>query len=91
MSGIVAGSNVICVHRAANVMVHVIPDDAFEDWIIRDDGGRELGRFSTRDAAELAARAVLRRRGGAILIHLPDGRCQYQSVEKSWLARWFAQ
>jgi hypothetical protein len=68
-------------------MIHVIPDDAFEDWIVREDGGRELGRFSTRDAAELAARAFLRRCGGAILIH----RCQYQSVEKSWLARWFAQ
>jgi hypothetical protein len=42
--------------RTAAVAIHLIPDDAFDDWVVRDDGGREIGHYPTRDAAELAAR-----------------------------------
>jgi hypothetical protein len=81
----------LMVRRAANVTIHVIPDDAFEDWFVRDDGGHELGRFATREAAELVARAFARRRSGVLVVHLPDGRSQYESFEKGWLARWLAR
>jgi hypothetical protein len=64
----------LMVRRAANVTIHVIPDDAFEDWIVRDEGGRKLGRFATREAAELVARALARRRGGMLVT--------YKSFEK---------
>jgi hypothetical protein len=42
----------LMVRRAANVTIHVIPDDAFD---------------------------------------LSDGRSQYESFEKGWLARWLAR
>ena len=77
--------------RATNVTLHVVPDDTFDDWIVRDDGGRELGHYPTREAAELAAEAFMRDRGGALVIHFPDGRCEHRSLQRGWLARWFAR
>jgi hypothetical protein len=57
-------------------MVHVIPDDAFEDWIVREDGGRELvfrhamlpKWLPAPFCADVVAQFWI---------------CQYQSVEKS--------
>jgi hypothetical protein len=72
--------------RATNVAIHVVPDDDFDDWIVREDGGPELGHFLTREAAELAAQNLVRKRGGALVIHLPDGRRESKRVEKGcWL------
>ena len=62
--------------RATSVTLHAVPDDMFDDWIVRGDDGRELGHFPTREAAELAAEAFMRDRGGVLVIHLPDGRCE---------------
>jgi hypothetical protein len=67
--------------RAAAVATHLIPDDAFDDWVVRDDGGREIGHHPTRKATELAAQEFVRGRGGAVVIHLPDGRYEYNSLE----------
>jgi hypothetical protein len=53
--------------------------------------GYELGRFATREAAELVARAFARRRNGVLVVHLPDGKSQYESFEKGWLARRLAR
>jgi hypothetical protein len=50
------------------------PDDAFDDWVVRDDGGQGISHYPTREAAELAAQEFVRGRGGAVVIHLPDGR-----------------
>ena len=84
--------------RATNVTIHLVPDDTFDDWIVREDGGPELGHFPTREAAELAARNLVRKCGGALVIHLPDGRRESEfltgdanpnAVKKGWLARWF--
>jgi hypothetical protein len=35
--------------RTAAVAIHLIPDDAFDDWVVRDDGGREIGHYPTRE------------------------------------------
>lgn len=35
--------------RTAAVAIHLIPDDAFDDWVVRDDGGREIGHCPTRE------------------------------------------
>jgi hypothetical protein len=77
--------------RATNVTIHVVPDDTFDDWIVCEDGRPELGHFPTREAAELAAQNLVRKRGGALVIHLPDGRHESKRVEKGWLARWFGR
>jgi Uncharacterized protein conserved in bacteria (DUF2188) len=67
---------------AATVAFHVSPDDAFDDWIVRDDGGRELGHYPTREAAELVAQDFARKHGGTVVIHLPDGRSESKSFKK---------
>ncbi len=61
---------------------HIVPDDSFEDWIVRDDGGWELGHYPTREAAELIAQALARTLGGDIVVHLPDGRTRRTRVTK---------
>jgi hypothetical protein len=73
------------IHRRrlmAGAAVHVLPDDSFDDWIVREDGGREIGHFPTREAAELAARPLAQRREGELVVHLPDGRTIRQSFTR---------
>ena len=38
--------------------IHVVPDDSFDDWVVRGDIGHEFGHYGTREAAELAAQDV---------------------------------
>ena len=66
--------------------VHVEPDGNFDDWIVRDVDGRELGHYPTREAAELVAQALARERRSELIIHLPDGRTMRKSLAKSWVA-----
>jgi hypothetical protein len=33
--------------------IHVVQDDSFDDWVVRDDSGREFGHYPTRETAEL--------------------------------------
>jgi hypothetical protein len=67
--------------------IHIVPDDRFDDWVVRDDSGRELGHYPTREAAELVAQAVARKRGTDLVVHLPDGRTRRESLAKGWLDR----
>lgn len=71
--------------------IHVAPDDAFDDWIVRTDDGRDLGHYPTRESAELAGQAIARRRGDTLVIHLPDGRSQRESFARGWLSRLLAR
>jgi NTE family protein len=32
--------------------IHVVPDDNFDDWVVRNDNGHEFGHYPTREAAE---------------------------------------
>jgi hypothetical protein len=58
----------------AAAAIHVIPDDSFDDWVVRDDNGHEFGHYPTREAAELVVQAIARKRGDELVVHLPDGR-----------------
>jgi hypothetical protein len=64
----------------AATALHIVPDDSFDDWIVRDDSGRELG--PPREAAELVAQALARKLESGIVVHLPDGRRSRTSVAK---------
>jgi hypothetical protein len=80
--------------------IHVVQDDSFDDWVVRDDSGREFGHYPTRETAEpnqgnrrastcaevLVAQAVARKSGAEIIIHLPDGRTNCKNFTKG--ARW---
>jgi len=67
--------------------IHVVPDDSFDDWVVRGDIGKEFGHYATREAAELAAQAIARELETKLVIHLPDGRRKCESFTKGWLAR----
>jgi hypothetical protein len=62
----------------AAAAIHVIPDDSFDDWLVRDDNGHEFGHYPTREAAELVAQAIARKRGDELVVHLPDGRTSHK-------------
>jgi hypothetical protein len=71
----------------AAATIHIVPDDSFDDWIVRGDVGQEYGHFPTREAAELAAEAIARQCEADLIVHLPDGRTTCKSFKKGWLAR----
>jgi hypothetical protein len=59
--------------------IHVTPDESFDDWVVRDDGGHEIGHFPTRESAELAGTALTQKLRGGLLVSLPDGRTTRKS------------
>ena len=74
----------------ATAAIHIVPDDSFDDWVVRGDVGQEFGHFSTREEAELAAQAIAQRREAELVIHLPDGRTQRKSFAKGWVAKFLS-
>jgi len=66
----------------AAAAIHVVPDDSFDDWVVRDDDGHEFGHYPTGEAAELVARAIARKRGDELVVHLPDGRTSRKNSTK---------
>jgi hypothetical protein len=43
--------------------IHVVPDDSFDDWVVRSDNGEVFGHYATREEAELVAQAIARKYG----------------------------
>ena len=75
----------------APAAIHIQPDDNFDDWIVREEDGRKLGHFPTREAAELVARPLARERQRELVIHLPDGRTSRMSFVRGGIARLLAR
>jgi hypothetical protein len=71
----------------ATAAIHVVPDDDFDDWVVRGDVGQELGHYPTKEAAELVAQQIAQARNADLVIHLPDGSTNRISFRKGWLAR----
>ena len=71
--------------------IYIVPDENFDDWVVRDESGHELGHYPTREAAELAARPVARQCGGELIIRLPDGRTTRERFDTGWAARWLSR
>jgi hypothetical protein len=74
----------------ASAAIHVVPDDSFDDWVVRADVGQELGHFPSREEAELAAHMIAQEHEADLVIHLPDGRTQRKRFAKGWLAKLFS-
>ena len=66
----------------APAAIHIVPDDNFDDWIVRGDIGQEFGHFPTREEAELAAEPLARKREAELIVLLPDGRMSRKSFKK---------
>ena len=47
----------------AAAAIHVVPDDNFDDWVVRADIGQEFGHYPTLEAAERIGQASARARG----------------------------
>ena len=58
----------------AAVAIHVVPDDNFDDWVVRADIWQEFGHYPTREAAERVAQAIAQEREAELVVHLPDGK-----------------
>jgi len=71
--------------------IHVVPDDNFEDWVVRTNVGNELGRYATREAAELAAQAIAQDQKVELVVHLPDGKTIRRNFARGWMARFFSR
>jgi Uncharacterized protein conserved in bacteria (DUF2188) len=66
----------------ATAAIHVVPDDSFDDWMVRCDIGDEFGHYPTREAAERVAEAIAQQRETELVVHLPDGRTTCRSFAK---------
>ncbi len=71
----------------AAAAIHVVPDDSFDDWVVRGDVGQEFGHYPTREAAELVAQQLAREREADLVVDLPDGRTSRTSFKKGRASR----
>jgi Uncharacterized protein conserved in bacteria (DUF2188) len=76
-----------CGVQAMATAVHVVPDDSFDDWVVRGNVGQEFGHYPTREDAEQVAQAIAQAREAELVVHLPDGRTNRKSFRKGWVAR----
>lgn len=66
--------------------IHVLPGE-HGDWIVREDGGRKLGHYPTKDAAGLVARKLAMKRRVELVVHEIGGKPHRSRPRKSWLKR----
>jgi hypothetical protein len=73
---------VVVAHRDIHIF-HGGP----RDWIVRADGGRELGHYPSRQDAEAVGRKLARRDRGELLVHDASGRVtERRGPARSWFA-----
>ena len=73
----------------AAAAIHVVPDDNFDDRVVRADIGQEFGHYPTREAAERVAQAIAQEREAELVVHLSGGKTPERVLQKSWAARLF--
>jgi len=57
----------------AAAAIHVVPDDNFDDWVVRADIGQEFGHYPTREAAERVAQAIAQEREAELVNSIGAG------------------
>jgi hypothetical protein len=71
--------------------IHIVPGGP-QDWIVRAGGGRELGHYPSRQAAEAVGRKLARRDRGELLVYDASGRIADRSrPSRAWLGRLFGR
>ena len=71
----------------APIHINYIADN---DWVVREDSGRERGHYSNRHDAESVGRLLARKRKAALMIHEPTGDVRTERASPSgWIARLF--
>jgi hypothetical protein len=69
--------------------IHVVSVEA-SDWVVKEEGGRELGHYPSKDAAQAVAYKVARKRKVELLIHDRGGKVEKRlRPSKSWVSKLF--
>jgi uncharacterized protein DUF2188 len=69
--------------------VHILPGD-HKDWVVKEEGGRELGHYPTEFEAEAVGEKVARKRKVELLVHNRSGAIERRSrPSRGWLSRLF--
>jgi len=71
---------------SAQKAIHVIAAAA-NDWIVREDGGREFGHYPTRREAEAVGRKLAQKRSAELVVQDVTGKRVRSRPRKGWLAR----
>ena len=66
--------------------IHVVPGE-HGDWIVREDGGRELGHYPTPEAAKAVGHKLALKRATELLVHDGRGKVHRSRPKKSWISR----
>ena len=59
------------------------------DWVVREEGGRELGHYPTQAEAENVGRTLARKRRVDLVINASDGGVPIREKPKGWFRRLF--
>jgi hypothetical protein len=70
--------------------IHVLPDGE-QDWLVREEGGREFGHYPTRAEAETVGHKLARKRGVELVVRDGSGKLQRSRPSKGWFARLFGR
>ena len=70
--------------------IHVVPLSP-DDWMVREDGGRELGHYPSEQEALQVARKLARTRGAQLLVHDQSGATRAERASKGFFASLFGR
>jgi Uncharacterized protein conserved in bacteria (DUF2188) len=70
----------------AHHSIHVVAGE-HQDWIVREQGGRELGHYPTKLEAEAVGRAVARKRRAELLVYDVSGKVNRSNFSRRWFSR----
>jgi len=74
---------------AANA-IHVLARGE-RDWVVREEQGRELGHYPTRQAAEAVGNKLARKRKVELVVHDDSGKVERSRPRKGWFPRFFGR
>ena len=60
-----------------------------DDWVVREEGGREIGHFASQAEAEVVGRALARKRKVDLIINPAGGSIPIRERPEVWFRRWF--
>jgi Uncharacterized protein conserved in bacteria (DUF2188) len=79
---VTAPSPILCqssrseAQATAAATIRVVPDENFDDWVVRPGVGQEFGHYPTREAAEGVAQAIAQERDAELVVQLPGWKNQ---------------
>ena len=76
--------------KTAKNTIHVVMSGQY-DWLVQEDGGRELGHYQTRSEAEAVGYKLARKRRVELVVDDGRGKMQRSRPRKGWFARLFGR